>query len=616
METARFGGKALQLCFLLGLLSGFLGLSPAGVSLAEKPEVTDRVIVIDVTGSMAGKGPKNLGNIWPGVKERIKTQIQEIPAEQNLAIIPFAEGPRLHEIFPALEKEDESVPLSLVLLNETTNAQAVDHVDSLEANGLGTYICEAVKYTLEKMKAWREFDPDRTHRQILYLYTDGLDNGPLCSEKQFKGIVELYNLHAMDAEHLFTFYYIDIGENVDPGDAEGTGIDVISEEREIPTPTDTPTNTPTPTDTATPTATDTPRPTDTLTPTPTDTATPTATDTATPTEPPTSTPTDTATPTATDIPTPTDTPTSTPTPLPEVVVRPETKLDLGDWVLTFDPKAARRLEAQKVITVTWGEGVSVPPSQLKFRIELDEGNPSALSIPDEVYLNTRETDPGQGVLFIGPETQEVFLTLSVPAARFGSVGVGRHVYRGRVMVEEEALDLGGDLVTPDDGSMPYIAFSFRVWRLPPIWVFVMIGFTVFLLLIAATRPRFPGDSRLYVRGTSAGELRSLRPRNWWTGSVEIGGEKGACAYLSPEHSLLKVRPPASNHAIWMSLGAIGKRYVWFTAGTQVWDSAGDLRSPGEEFDVGLGETITVVSPDEGAYLQVQFRMSTGEDPGF
>ena len=205
-HPARFA----SLLLLLGLCAGGLVSSSllrgAGVQAATAPTaksaVNDTVILLDVTGSMAGGGTDpRARNIWKQVVQAAANLILRQPTGTHLAIIPFDAGPAWAEIYPTPLQSAGN--LTWQALSIAAQQRAIPkYLASLNPTGQITDIYDSVQYALQQLNRW---DPHHAHVQALYLYTDGLDNGPH-QNLGIAGIAALFGAAHADNPYLYTVY--------------------------------------------------------------------------------------------------------------------------------------------------------------------------------------------------------------------------------------------------------------------------------------------------------------------------------------------------------------------------------------------------------------------------
>lgn len=210
----KFPARVSYCCFLLALLlSIILPLAwPQSEVQAQAPEIVDVILLVDTTGSMRGRGD-SVGDIWDEVLDYILSLVDVLPAGCNVAVIPFDSGPRWDRTYPSLPKGvTEIMP---VLLDEVARQEIKAHLRALPVDGQNTWIYESVESALERMRRWQE-DPTRVHRQSLFLYTDGRDNGPQ-ADLGIEGIIDLLEGAKTDMPFLYAFYG-DIRHHLPPED--------------------------------------------------------------------------------------------------------------------------------------------------------------------------------------------------------------------------------------------------------------------------------------------------------------------------------------------------------------------------------------------------------------
>lgn len=168
----------------------------------------DAIIVLDTTGSMRGGGGAK--NIWDRVLATVRSLMDALPDGTRLAVVPFDRGPRLDRAFPPLAAG--VTDLQPVALDAQARAALKDYLDALPADGNATWIYESVEFALNRLRAWQAADPDHPHRPSLFVYTDGLDNGPH-SDDDMSGLASLYQNARTDLPVLYGFYG-DVGEQL------------------------------------------------------------------------------------------------------------------------------------------------------------------------------------------------------------------------------------------------------------------------------------------------------------------------------------------------------------------------------------------------------------------
>ena len=153
----------------------------------------DYFLVVDVSGSMEGK-PIGSGHavIFPEVKRKIIDFLENnVRPDTNVVIIPFSKGVEEKQVFfktPVKSQED---------IVELKN-----RINSLQAKGQETWIYHALDSALKwSEKLGKRAGSSRKLIQTIYLYTDGLNNGPdgLTLDK----ILTKFRLRRAETEHLY-----------------------------------------------------------------------------------------------------------------------------------------------------------------------------------------------------------------------------------------------------------------------------------------------------------------------------------------------------------------------------------------------------------------------------
>lgn len=191
------------LVLIVSLLSP-VGLPPETRAQSHVELPRDAVILLDITRSMRGEGRDPAArDIWDDVVARVSEQVSSFSDGTNLAIVPFADGPRVRSVWPiATRTEDEAITLATV--DPDTRSSALTYLGQLgEPDGQATHICDSLRYALQRLDDWRRGQPDRL--QTVYLYTDGLDTGS-CAEDFAESLVELFNGERADYPYLYGVY--------------------------------------------------------------------------------------------------------------------------------------------------------------------------------------------------------------------------------------------------------------------------------------------------------------------------------------------------------------------------------------------------------------------------
>jgi hypothetical protein len=183
--------------------------------------VQDNIILLDITASMVGEGsdPK-ARDIWSGVLGKVREQISNLPDHTNLAIVPFANGPRLGQIWPRPTDSTQD-PLDLRALDTSTRASALAYIadwQSRKPDGQSTWICDSLEYALQRLSASRAVQPNVALHQNVFLYTDGADNGR-CEKDFVNQFSNIFNGQRGDYDFLYVTY-VDINQQISPEDRQ------------------------------------------------------------------------------------------------------------------------------------------------------------------------------------------------------------------------------------------------------------------------------------------------------------------------------------------------------------------------------------------------------------
>lgn len=167
--------------------------------------VYDYFLVVDVSGSMEGK-PLGSGHavIFPEVKRKIIDFLENnVRSDSNVVIIPFSRGVEEKQVFfktPVKSQEDI--------------AELKNRINSLQAKGQETWIYHALDTALKwSEKVGKQAGSSRKHIQTIYLYTDGLNNGP--DSLTLDEILTKFRLRRAETEHLY-LTWITIGGALQP----------------------------------------------------------------------------------------------------------------------------------------------------------------------------------------------------------------------------------------------------------------------------------------------------------------------------------------------------------------------------------------------------------------
>jgi len=158
-------------------------------SKADTRIVYDYVFVLDTSGSMVGK-PEGSGHavIFPKVKANINKFLENIAIGSNVFIVTFDEGVRSTKHFHIRTEKDI--------------VSAQKYINNLKAVGQNTWIYRSLIKVMDLIYSFK-IDQGKKHIQVIYLYTDGLDNDR-SGKYTMKDIVETFNLKK--GEHDWLYY--------------------------------------------------------------------------------------------------------------------------------------------------------------------------------------------------------------------------------------------------------------------------------------------------------------------------------------------------------------------------------------------------------------------------
>jgi len=166
-------------------------------SQAQRQVPTDYVFIVDVSGSMVGKGGS--ATIFPQVKEAIKAFLSEIGPGSDVYIAPFEARVRAIKRF-SIEGDAD--------INDARN-----YVDGLIADGNSTAIYNSVNEVLSTVNSSRA-PPGNERTAVFFVYTDGNDN--VSSNWTLGSFLENFNLKRGKRDWLF---YTELGLPHNPAKA-------------------------------------------------------------------------------------------------------------------------------------------------------------------------------------------------------------------------------------------------------------------------------------------------------------------------------------------------------------------------------------------------------------
>jgi hypothetical protein len=195
-----------RLCAWIPLL--VLALTTAvspGFAQTARQSVQEAVILLDTTESMRGLGPApDARNVWPEVSGSVRDLIDGLAPGTRVVLIPFDTGPHWDRIYPApVGPANDVTPVAMNSAADRLALQA--KVQALAVDGQATYIYESVQYGLAQLRRWSASEPEVDHQQFIYLYTDGLDNGPH-KNLGMEGIAGLFGAAKADNRFLYVVY--------------------------------------------------------------------------------------------------------------------------------------------------------------------------------------------------------------------------------------------------------------------------------------------------------------------------------------------------------------------------------------------------------------------------
>lgn len=187
---ARFRvSVALRLLFLSALL--------ARPAVSQSDVAVDYIVVLDVSGSMAGL-PAGSGNpdIFGQVQASLVGFLDQLDPGTTVFIAPFADGLREFRRFPV----------------EGQAAEGKRYVEALSANGNSTHVYASL---LEALSMYEGFRADQPNRRVgvVVVYTDGQDNGP--GGRSMGDVIEEFGLARQPDDFL---YYSTLGVELSPED--------------------------------------------------------------------------------------------------------------------------------------------------------------------------------------------------------------------------------------------------------------------------------------------------------------------------------------------------------------------------------------------------------------
>lgn len=200
----------------LALVAAVVAVCSVAATVAhsqQAPQPQDVIILLDTTASMVGQGtdPK-AQNIFPRVVQTVAELIGGFPSTTRVMVMPFDRGVDMSRarVFPARPSPTEMSA----------------YLQTLQPTGQVTYIYESVDAALGQLEAWSNGQKDRP--QALYIYTDGLDNGPH-EGTWIQDLTKRIQLHRTDSPYLFA-YYSDLQRQLDDTQSSSlsnAGVDVV-----------------------------------------------------------------------------------------------------------------------------------------------------------------------------------------------------------------------------------------------------------------------------------------------------------------------------------------------------------------------------------------------------
>ena len=175
-------------------------------SAAGKPAISEYVVLIDTSKSMAGyNGAKN---IFPDVKKAVNEFVGGLDPQSVVYVYTFDSGLTKRPGIQVLTKGDKA------------RVQAI--VNGLTADGMTTAIYNSLSGTLTEMQRVRRRNPGKTHLQNILLFTDGRDNQ---SGMSFNEIARQFELARGENPNLY-LTYVTLGTTADPRWGTIDGVEV------------------------------------------------------------------------------------------------------------------------------------------------------------------------------------------------------------------------------------------------------------------------------------------------------------------------------------------------------------------------------------------------------
>ena len=196
----------------------------------------DYVVLLDVSGSMLGWRGEDPPvyyeelDIFADVKESLKGYVRDLQPGSMVFVIPFG-----NDIDPDRVRQfgidEPSAP-------DGGEAEALDYIDSIEADNDETHITSSIEYALRVLAGLRE-DDEREHIQTVLLYTDGIGNGdddvnPETGQFDPRNLIDALREFRQEQPYLFV-KYVSLGVEV-PGREilEENGVEVLEQAQGVP----------------------------------------------------------------------------------------------------------------------------------------------------------------------------------------------------------------------------------------------------------------------------------------------------------------------------------------------------------------------------------------------
>lgn len=179
------------------------------------------IVMIDVSGSMVGRGDGRGIDIFGEVKNTASQVVKDLNEETFLRIIPFHRGVEEDNIFRTY------------ITDEQDKGRAVNFIRNLRAEGHQTWLTASFNTVKDVADRVLQNVPDSEDRLVdILIFTDGRGNGP--GDEDIKNFIRSYKMIKTDYPHLYT-RFISIGNIFSEDEKEKfkeTGIEEKEYDRE------------------------------------------------------------------------------------------------------------------------------------------------------------------------------------------------------------------------------------------------------------------------------------------------------------------------------------------------------------------------------------------------